>query len=267
MNRYKKKFAELKKKRQGAFIPFVTIGDPDYSTSLRIIKRLIDSGADVLELGLAFSDPIADGKTIQAADVRALEAGIDTNKVFGLLKKVRAYNKEIPIGLLVYYNLIYRRGIEKFYKDAKDAGVDGILAADVPVEEAGPLLKVAKKYRINQIFLVTPTTTEKRLKNILRHASGFIYLVTLLGVTGAREELQKETIKLIRMVRPYTKLPICAGFGISKPKHVKTVLKAGCDGVIAGSAVVNIIAKNLKNERRMLKEVSDYVKRMKDATC
>lgn len=265
MNRYKKRFAELKRKKARAFIPFVVLGDPDYAASLKIVKELLKF-ADILELGMAFSDPIADGKTIQGADSRALGSGINPEKAFKLIKKIRGLDKDIPIGLLVYYNLIYRRGIDRFYEDAKKAGVDGILAADVPLEEAGPLLKAAKKYHINQIFLVTPTTTEKRLRNILSHTSGFVYLVTLLGVTGARQRLQQGTIKLIRRVRPYTKLPICAGFGIARPEHVKAVVRAGADGAIVGSAIVDLIAKDLKNRKKMLNDIIYYAKEMKQAT-
>src|SRR3989344_4748163 len=211
--RFEKKSAELSRRKEGFFVPFVVLGDPSYNASLKIIKSLISSGADALELGFAFSDPIADGKTIQAADQRALAQKIYTDKCFSLLKKIRSLNNGIPISLLVYYNLIYQRGIENFYRDAKNAGVDAILASDVPIEEASPLLSAAKKYKISQIFLVTPTTTSSRLKKILKHASGYVYLVSVLGVTGARANVQKRTLGLIRNVKRNTKLPVFVGFG------------------------------------------------------
>ncbi len=256
----------MKKRKEGFFIPFVVLGDPSYDISLKIIKTLIASGADALELGFAFSDPIADGKTIQAADQRALSRKIFTDKCFSLLKKIRSMNNEIPISLLVYYNLIYQRGIENFYRDAKNAGVDAILASDVPAEEAGPLLSAAKKFKINQIFLVTPTTTASRLRKILKHASGYIYLVSVLGVTGARANIQKRALGLIKRVRRNTELPIFVGFGISKPGHIKEVIKEGADGAIVGSAIVKIIESNLGNEKGMLSRIASFTRQMKAAT-
>ncbi len=266
MDRFKKKFKELKAKKQGAFIPFVVLGDPNYGLSFRIIKTLIDSGADALELGMGFSDPIADGKTIQEADQRALAQGMNTDRCFALIRKIRSYAKEIPISLLIYYNLIFQRGVEKFYADARKAGADAVLAADCPVEEAKPLLKAAGKHGIKQVFIVSPTTTKNRLLKLLRVCKGYVYLVSLLGVTGARKELQHRTIHLIKRVRPFTKLPLCVGFGISKPQHVKQVILAGADGAIVGSAVINLIKRNLHSERKMLKAIEKFAAAMKKAT-
>ncbi len=266
MSRFSKKFRELRSKKEGAFIPFVVLGDPNPETSLKIVKALIDSGADALETAPPFSDPIADGKTIQEADQRALAKGMDADKFFVMIKKIRSYNKEIPISLLIYYNLIFQRGIDKFYTDAKKAGVDAILAADCPIEEAKPLLRAARKHGIDQVFIVSPTTTKKRLKKILRSCSGYVYLVSLLGVTGARASLQKRALQLIKRAKPYTKLPLCVGFGISKPKHVKQVLKAGAHGVIVGSAVINLIKENQGSKEKMLKAVSSFAVSMKNAT-
>ena len=265
MNRFEKKFRDLRARKEGAFIPFVVLGDPNFDCSLKIIKALIDSGADALELGFAFSDPIADGKTIQEADQRALKAGMDTDKALELIADVRAYNQKIPISLLIYYNLILQRGIEQFYKDAKEAGVDAILAADCPVEEAAPLLKAAKKNGISQVFIVAPTTTKQRLKEILKNASGYLYLVSLLGVTGARASLQKRTLELIKRVRSNTTLPLCVGFGISKPEHVKEVIEAGADGCIVGSAIVSLIKENLNDEEQMLQKIREFAFELKNA--
>ncbi len=261
MNRYKK---ALRKKN--AFIPFTVVGDPDLKTSENMIRTMIDSGADALELGVAFTDPIADGSTIQKADDRVLKKQTKLNDVFSVVKNIRKYNNTIPIGLLIYYNLIYQRGIEKFYREAAHVGVDGVLVADLPIEEADLVLTAAKKADIAPIFIVAPTTTKERLHKILRHARGFVYVVSLLGVTGTRNHINPEVYKLLRLVRPKTKIPLCVGFGISKPEHVKILLSSGADGVIVGSAIVKLIEKNLSNKKKMIIEISSYVKKMKAAT-
>jgi tryptophan synthase alpha chain len=203
---------------------------------------------------------------VQEADQRALAKKINTDRNFELIRKIRAYDEKIPISLLVYYNLIFQRGIRRFYRDANEAGVDAVLAADCPLEEATPLLRASKRFKINQVFLVAPTTTKERTARIVEHASGYVYLVSLLGVTGARATLQKRTIALIKKARAHTKLPLCVGFGISRPAHVKAVLAAGADGVIVGSAVIDLIKKNIGKEERMLRAVGEYAAKMKKAT-
>ena len=262
---YKKTFNKLKKNKEKALVPFVVIGDPDYNTSLKIVKTIVESGADVLELGFPFSDPIADGPTIQAADVRSLKKCINTDKNFKFIKEIRKFT-DIPIGLLVYYNLIYQRGISKFFYDCKLAGITSVLAADVPVEEADDIMQTARKHKIDTVFIVSPLTDNKRLKIILKKCKGFVYIVARLGVTGAREDMQESTLKLVKRVKKQTKLPLCVGFGISKPEHVKAVCKAGADGAIVGSAIVKIIEKNLKNKKEMLKKVETFIKELKEAT-
>lgn len=266
MTLYKKLFNQLKKNKEKALVPFVVVGDPDYNTSLKIVKTLIDSGADILELGIPFSDPIADGPTIQGADIRALNKKINTDKIFSFIKQLRKHNNKIPIGLLVYANLILQRGISKFYADAAKAGIDSVLVADLPIEEADEYIKAARKHKIDTVFIVSPLTSNERLKKIVAKTRGFVYVVSRLGVTGARADLQEGTLKLLRSIRPKTKLPLCVGFGISKPEHVKAVLKAGADGAIVGSAVVKIIEKNLRNKKAMLKKIENYVRLMKTAT-
>lgn len=263
--RYKNKFKELKEKNQGALVPFVVIGDPDYDTSLEIVKALVDGGADILELGLPFSDPIADGPTIQLADVRALEKEINTDKIIEFIKDIRKFT-DIPIGLLVYYNLVYQRGIEKFYQDFKEAGVDSILIADMPVEESDEMVEVARKTGVNPIFIATQLTSNERLGELTKRGNGFIYVVSRLGVTGARADLQQSTLDLIKRLKPLTDLPLCVGFGISQPEHVKAVLDAGADGAITGSAVVKLIEKNLGDKDKMLDEIKGFVEGMKQAT-
>ena len=266
MNLYKKTFNDLKRKKQGALVAFTVIGDPNYNASLQIIKKIIDSGVDILELGLPFSDPIADGKTIQAADMRALKAGINTDKAFSIIKEVRKYNLKIPIGLLVYGNMIYQRGISKFYSDAKKSGVDSVLVADVPIEESNECIRAAKNSKIDTVFIVSPLTSNNRIKEIVNKTTGFVYAVSRLGVTGVRATLQDSTLELIRRIRKYTKKPLCVGFGISKPEHVRAVIKAGSDGAIVGSAVVDLIEKNASNKNTMLGKIENYIKSLKKET-
>jgi tryptophan synthase alpha chain len=265
MTQYKKTFKKLKKAKEKALVPFVVAGDPNYQTSLQIVKTIIEAGADILELGFSFSEPIADGPTIQTAGVRALKAGSNTDKNFNFIKQIRKFT-DVPIGLLVYTNLIYQRGIDKFYKDAANAGVDSVLIADLPVEEADPYVKAARKAKVDTVFIVSPLTDNKRLAKITKKTKGFVYVVSRLGVTGARQNLQQGTLKLLKRIKPKTKQPLCVGFGISKPEHVKAVCKAGASGAIVGSAIVKLIEKNIKNKRIMLKKIGNYVRSMKNAT-
>lgn len=270
MGNFEKKFLELKKSNGKAFVPFVVLGDPDFETSFKIVKTLVDSGADALELGFAFSDPIADGPTIQEADQRALESKMDTEKNFQLLGKISAYaesqGKKIPISLLLYSNLIVQYGIGEFYSKAKQCGVSAILASDVPLEESTPFVQAAKKNKIEQIFLITPNTSNERLKKILKFAKGYLYLVAVLGVTGARKSVQNETISLIKRVKSKTKLPAIVGFGISSAGNAKDVLKAGADGFIVGSAIVNKIKKNLGNKEKIPEEIKNFAIELKKST-
>ena len=239
-------------------------GDPEKETSVRIAKALIDGGTDILEFGVPFSDPVADGPTIQRADDRALAAGTTPDIIFAIVRDVRAYSN-IPIVFLTYYNTIYRRGIDRFYREAHEAGVDGILVADMPVEESDEVVAISEKYGIDPIFLVTQTTSAKRMDTIVSRARGYLYLVSVLGVTGARKTVSPEALTLLHRVRSHTMLPLAIGFGISTPDHVKTCRDAGADGVIVGSAIVDIVEKNLGNPAAMETELSQYVLEMKKA--
>lgn len=265
MESYNEIFRNLKKRNEGALIAFTVIGDPDYETSINIAKKIADSGADALELGVPFSDPIADGKTIQAADVRALQNGMNTNKVFDFVKDLRKYTN-IPIGLLTYYNLVYQRGLEKFYQDAYNAEVNSILIADLPIEEANNVINISKRTKIDAVLMVSQLSDNDRIKKIASVSSGFIYIVSRLGVTGIKSELQSSTLALIKRVRKFTNKPLCVGFGISSPQHVKDVINACADGVIVGSAIVHIVERNLKNKKKMMNEMVDFIKRLKHAT-
>ena len=262
MKTYKEVFENLKNKKQGALVAFIVAGDPDYETSIEIAKKIVDAGADILEIGLPFSDPIADGKTIQAADIRALQSGMNTDKFFEFISELRKYT-DIPIGVLSYYNLIYQRGAEKFCSDSKRAGINSILVADMVIEESNLMVENAKKYGIETVFMITPLTSDSRIKEISSHSNGFIYLVSRLGVTGASDNLGKSVLDLIKRTRKFTSKPLCVGFGISTPSHVKYVIKAGADGAIVGSAIVDLVGKNLDDKKKMLEEVSKFVKDLK----
>lgn len=265
MQSYTEVFESLKGKNEGALVAFTVIGDSNYNASLEIAKKIVDAGADMLELGIPFSDPIADGPSIQAADVRALNNGINTDKVFEFVKELRIFT-DIPIGLLSYYNLIYQRGIKKFYSDAKQAGVNSILIADMPIEESNNVIKEAKSNNIDAVFMISPVTDNSRIKKITKNTTGFVYVVSRLGVTGAKHDLKKSTLSLIKRIKKFTNKPLCVGFGISSPIHVKNVIKAGADGAIVGSAIVDLIAKNVHKKEKMLSDVYTYIRSMKNAT-
>jgi tryptophan synthase alpha chain len=258
MKTYKEVFA----KKKGALVPFVVIGDPDYSTSLEIAKRIADSGADILELGVPFSDPIADGPTIQEADIRALKSGMNTDRVFEFVSELRQHTP-IPIGVLCYYNLIYQYGLAKFYSKAADSGFNSVLIADAPLEELSDSLKEVAKNKLDSVLKISPLTPDERIRQIASKVTGFIYVVSRLGVTGAKSDLHSSTLQLLKRIKKITDKPLCVGFGISKPEHVKAVLKAGADGVIVGSAIVNIISKNLNDKKKMVGGVGRFVTELK----
>lgn len=262
---YADMFKRVNDNKEGAFIPFVVAGDPDFETSLKIVEKFVEEGADALEIGFPFSDPVADGPTVQSADIRALETGMNTDKCFEFIKKIRKFTK-IPIGILVYYNLIYKMGLDEFYKKAKSCGVNGILAADLPPEEAEDALLSAKKYDIDQIFMVAQTTSNERLKSISKMCSGFLYVVAVMGVTGARSNLKHTTVELIERVKSHSNLPVAVGFGISKPEQVKEVLNSGSNGAIVASAILNIITDNLQDNEIMLREIGIFCRQLKEAT-
>lgn len=244
-----------------AFIGFTVGGDPDKDTCVRITKALIEGGTDILELGVPFSDPVADGPAIQKADDRALAAGITLSVIFEIVREIRTFS-DVPVVLLTYYNIVYRRGIERFYKEARDAGVDGILIADMPVEEADEVTEVAGRYGIDPIFLIARTTSDDRIRKIAAKGSGYLYLVSVLGVTGMRDSVETGAIDLLNRVRKYTDIPLALGFGISTPEHAKVCAGARADGIIVGSAIVNIVERYLGQPDLMEQELKEYVKRM-----
>ena len=261
MKTYKDLFAQLK---GPALIPFFVIGDPDFDTSLDIVKTAIDAGADILELGIPFSDPIADGPTIQKADVRALNSGMTVARALDFIRLIKQY-RDIPIGLLLYYNLIYHYGTEKFFGDFHRAGVNSILVADLSIDDADEIVPAAKMAGLDTVFMVTPNTDERRIKQIASQTSGFIYAVSLLGVTGVREGLSDTIEDFIKKLKKLTEIPVCVGFGISKPEHAAAVAAAGADGIIIGSKVVQIIENNLDNKKKMLSEIAGFISNIKEA--
>jgi tryptophan synthase alpha chain len=253
------KFLELEKKKEGALIGYLTMGDPDIESSQKLIKCLAEN-VDILELGIPFTDPIADGPTIQAAIDRALKAGMNTDIAFQMVEKLRDDGVEVPFVFMTYYNIILQYGEEKFVKMCKRVRVDGIVVCDLPIEEAGSLLAKCNAHGVDMIFLIAPTTTEERIKKISSKAKGFIYLVSILGVTGAREKLQQRTIDTIKWALGHVNIPLAVGFGISKKEHVREVLKAGAKGAVVGSAFVDLIAKKGKNACKELKKLSNELK-------
>ena len=258
-------YADVFKNAQGAaLIPFFVLGDPTPEASVELICAAVEAGADVLELGVPFSDPVADGPTIQRADIRSLEQGVNVNKAFELIHQVKQRH-DTPIGLLMYYNLIVHYGVEKFYKDAAAAGVNSVLVADLCVDDADEVLKHNRNNGLDTVFMVTPNTSIARRQKIAQLCSGFIYTVSLLGVTGARTELSQAVLPLIKELKTLTKTPVCVGFGVSQPEHAATLAQAGADGVIVGSAVVSIIEKHLDNLPAARKELVDFIAKLKTA--
>jgi len=257
--RVQDKFAELKKKDGRALIAYVMAGDPSIEQTPAIIKSLVAGGADIIELGIPFSDPIADGPTIQAAGERALSSGTNIKKIFSAVKEVRSFT-DVPLVFMSYYNPPLQYGLERFFSDMRSNGVEGVIIPDLPIEESDEAFGLAKKYGRDLIFIAAPTTTEARLKKICARAGGFLYLVSLLGVTGARASLDSRLPALINMAKKCSRIPVAVGFGVSKPEHVLQVVQAGADGVIVGSAIVKLIAE------KKFPEIEPFVRSLKDAT-
>ncbi|WMN59838.1 tryptophan synthase subunit alpha [Pseudoalteromonas xiamenensis] len=266
MRRYDELFEQLKQKNEGAFVPFVTLGDPSKEQSIEIIKALIDGGADALELGIPFSDPIADGPVIQSANIRALEANINTQDSFDIIKAIREYNTNIPIGLLLYSNLVFAKGIDSFYEQARAAGVDSVLVADVPLHESKRFRHAAMANEIAPIFIATPNADDDTLRQCASYGRGYTYLLSRAGVTGTDTVAEMPAGDIVDKLMSYRAAPALLGFGISTPEHVKAALNAGAAGAISGSAVVKIIEQNLSDFPNMLTTLTQFVRDMKAAT-
>jgi tryptophan synthase alpha chain len=267
MNAINEAFQKAKEKGNGVLIGYVMAGDPKPELTPKIAEALIKGGVDILELGLPFSDPIADGPTIQAASVRALAAGTTPAKVLRIAKQIHQ-SLDVPIIIMTYYNPVFRMGLEKFFKLAKKSRVDGIIVPDLPVEEASDFMKAANKSSINTIFLAGPSTSKERLSEIVECSSGFLYLVSHFGVTGAQSTVEDSTLQLVKRVLSFTsgKIPLTVGFGVSKPEHVARIIDAGADGVIVGSAFINVIKNYQENIGKLLKELRTTASELKKAT-
>lgn len=257
------KFKELRNRREGAHMPHVYYGDPNEEFSIKLIETLIKNGADILEFGIPFSDPTADGPTFQAVCQRALENGITPRKCIDGIQKLRAMGINNPIIVTTYYNIPYSKGVGNFLKEIKKAGAHAIIVPNVPIEEADVLLSEGKKNGICPIFQIAPTTTEKRLKKITDIASGFLYIIGFEGVTGVREQIGDSTFKLVKRVRKHTNMPLLAGFGISTKQQASNVVAAGADGVIAGSVYAKLYEKNLENPKETLPQIAKLVRQIK----
>jgi tryptophan synthase alpha chain len=252
------RFAELKKHGRSAFITFLMAGDPDLGTSLAIIKALPKAGADVIEIGMPFTDPMADGPAIQASGLRALKAGTTLKKTLALVRDFRADDDATPIVLMGYYNPIYVYGVEKFLVDAKSAGVDGLIIVDLPPEEDAELCLPAMQAGLNFIRLATPTTDDKRLPAVLANTSGFVYYVSITGITGSASADTVAVDKAVARIKRHTGLPVCVGFGIRTPEAARAIAQSS-DGAVVGTALVDALCGSLDAEGRATAKTVDAV--------
>lgn len=266
MNRYKNIFQKLSLSKEGCFVPFVVIGDPTLEISLKIIETLVQNGADALELGIPFSDPLADGPTIQKASLRSLSRKNTFLKCFQLIKKIREKYYDLPIGILIYANLIYNQGIKKFYYNCHKCDIDSVLIADVPIEEYACFYEIANKYHIDSIFLCPPDADDIFLSQISLYAKGYIYLLSRPGVTGIHKNTTSLSRTFIKKIKKYNSLPLLQGFGIHTPMQIKKSLLSGTKGVICGSSIIEIIEKNLTNQEKLINKIKKLTIQLKQAT-
>ncbi|MFQ5405799.1 MAG: tryptophan synthase subunit alpha [Candidatus Micrarchaeia archaeon] len=263
----KKTFKKLKKEGKKAFMPYVCCGDLGTSFTESLIETLYKNGADVIELGIPFSDPVADGPTIQAASQRALKGKTTPKDAFEVIQNIRKKRVLAPIVVMAYYNIVFRAGVEKFAREVAKAGGQALLCPDVPIEESAQLQKACKKAKINCIYLAAPNTPTKRLKNILKKAKGFLYLVSVTGITGARKNVAKTALELIKRARKHAKIPLALGFGVSNPVQAREIAKTGASGIIVGSKIINLYQRLAINGRKKqaLEKVAVFARQLKNA--
>lgn len=254
MNKVKSAFANKK-----AFIPFITAGDPSLEITEQLIIRMVEAGADLIEIGIPFSDPVAEGIVIQQADERALKSGTTTDKIFQMVERVRK-KTDVPLAFMTYINPIYTYGAERFLKNCNECGIDAIIVPDLPFEEKNEIKPFCNQYGVDLISLIAPTSQE-RIKMIAKEADGFVYCVSSMGVTGVRSEIKTDINEMVKLVKEAQNIPCAIGFGISTPEQAKEMSRYA-DGVIVGSAIVKIVAQYGEN---CVEPVFDYVKKMKDA--
>jgi tryptophan synthase alpha chain len=241
-------------------------GDPNPEASRKVIDSVISGGADILEIGIPFSDPIADGKSIQAAGVRALQAGTRPVDVLEIARDVKKKHG-VPVVLMTYFNIIFTRGVEKFIEEARGNNIDGIIVPDLQLDEASKFCHTTRENKVDGILLATPATSAERMRRIVRNTSGFLYLVSLLGVTGARPGLEENTLRSVRFARKFTagRIPLAVGFGFSRPEHVSSVIAAGAEAAIVGSSIVDMVAAFAKDGETRLRGIENYVHSLKAA--
>jgi tryptophan synthase alpha chain len=266
--RIDRRFAELKNEGRAGLVTFTMAGDPDYDTSLALTKALPRAGADVIELGMPFTDPMADGPAIQAAGLRALRAGARMTKTLALVREFRKGDDATPLVLMGYYNPIYIYGVDRFLADAKAAGVDGLIVVDLPPEEDDELCVPALKAGLNFIRLATPTTDDKRLPTVLNNTSGFVYYVSITGITGAAAPDAAKVSDAVARIKRHTRLPVAVGFGVKTAEHARAIAAGGADAVVVGSALVEAVRASLdadnKATSRTVRAVTDLVGALAD---
>ncbi len=260
MTRIDAKFADLNSRGKKAFVAYVMAGDPDFDTSLEVVRGLPGAGVDIIELGLPFTDPMADGPTIQLAGQRALDGGMTLDRTLELARRFREGDNTTPIVMMGYYNPIYSRGVDLFLEQAKEAGIDGLIVVDLPPEEDGELCIPAQKAGLNFIRLATPTTDDKRLPKVLQNTSGFVYYVSITGITGSAQAQATDVGPEVARIKAQTDLPVIVGFGINTPEKSQSIASVA-DGAVVGSAIVSQIA-----EGKPVAEVLAFVKTLSDGT-
>ena len=265
MSRIKNKFADLKKKKEKALVAYIMVGYPNEKTTISAVRGLVKGGADIIELGFPFSDPIADGPVIQNASTISLAKGTRVDRFFQILKKIRK-ETDVPLVLMTYTNILYRKGFDKFMQKAKNFGIDGLILPDMAIEESEKYLKAAKKNKIDTIFLISPNTSSDRIRRILKGTSGFLYLVSMYGTTGMRTKIQKYTIDAIRKTNKIVnkKIPVGIGFGINTPQEAKKFLNLGADAIIVGSAFLRLIEKT--PAAKVESKIASFTKSLKKTT-
>ncbi len=265
MSKIDNKFRSLRSKKEKALIAYIMVGYPNYKSTISIVRGLVKGGADIIELGFPFSDPLADGPVIQNASTVSLNKGTKLNDLFNLIKKIRG-ETDIPLVLMTYTNILYKQGFVKFIFNAKKAGIDGFILPDMSIEESKEYVNAAKKYNTDTIFLVSPNTNKNRLKKIAKITSGFLYFVSIYGTTGMKTIIQQYTINAIKNTKKIvnSKIPIGVGFGVSTPNDVKKFTSTGVDAVIVGSAFLTLIEKTPANQ--LESKIASFTKRMKAPT-
>ena len=266
-DRIEAKFGELRGRREGALVAYLTGGDPDPKAFLANSAALIEGGADIVEIGIPFSDPIADGPVIQASSMRALSNGTTPLRILDMIREL-SMQFPVPFVVLSYYNPILAMGLDRFLQKARESGVDGIVVPDLPLEESEEFRNLSLKHNVDNIYLAAPNTSRTRLRTVLDKSKGFLYLVSLYGVTGPRDSLSPQALEAVRAVKSLArgKIPVSAGFGISQPEHVSAVIQSGADGAIVGSALVRIVGNHLDDPSEAETQLKKTVQSLKEAT-